>query len=499
MNNLAIQYKLLQEYEKRRCEKSLAQFVRSSWHIIEPSTELVWNWHLDTLCGYLEALHEGLIRNLIINVPPGSMKSIVVSVCFPAWIWIEEKGVRFLGVTNEQGLALRDALKAKTILESEWYQSKWSFDFDKRQNEKSLYQNTELGFRQSIGITSNATGKRGDYILIDDPNDAKKVESDAIRTDINDSYDVKISNRVNDPKNSKRLLISQRVHEEDLSGHLLEKDGWVHLCIPMEYEENYPYQFDAGEDIGRPELNDPRTEEGELFFEERFSREVVDEMKGVLGPYAAPGQLQQRPAPKGGGLFKDKYWKYYDELPLNISNMIIYVDTAQKTKEQNDYTVAQCWALSPGNGIYLVDQIRGKWEAPELKTNIQAFWNKHKPTRLKPMGVKKMKVEDKVSGTGLIQEIKKDKKIPVDAVQRNIDKVVRVLGVIPRIAAGNVYLPKDAEWLSDYLEEFRKFTALMTHKHDDQIDCTVDAIEDLLVFHNDNLGDLLKMAMRKKK
>lgn len=201
-------------------------------------------------------------------------------------------------------------------------------------------------------------------------------------------------------------------------------------------------------------------------------------------PYTFSSQFQQNPSPLGGGMFKDKYWRYYEVLPTDIDLIRIYGDTAQKVKERNDWSVFQAWARSPTSGIFLLDQVRGKWEAPELESTMVEFWNKHKPTMYKPLGAQVVKIEDKSSGSSLIQSIKRDYMIPVEPIQRNTDKVLRAMGVVKYFASKYIHLPKDAEWIHDYKEEFRKFTPLMTHKHDDQIDPTMDAVEDLIVFND---------------
>lgn len=199
-------------------------------------------------------------------------------------------------------------------------------------------------------------------------------------------------------------------------------------------------------------------------------------------PYTCSAQMQQDPTPSGGGMFKDKYWKMYDVLPTDIDLYRIYGDTAQKTKEHNDFSVFQCWARSRSQGIFLVDQVRGKWEAPDLESKLVEFWNKHKPIQFKPHGAQMVKIEDKSSGSSLIQSIKRDYFIPVEPIQRNTDKVLRAMGVVKYFAAQYIHLPNGTDWIHDYKEEFRKFTPLMTHKHDDQIDPTMDAVEDLIVF-----------------
>lgn len=201
-------------------------------------------------------------------------------------------------------------------------------------------------------------------------------------------------------------------------------------------------------------------------------------------PYTYASQMIQKPSPTGGGMFKDAYWRYYEVLPPDIIMMRIYGDTAQKTKEHNDYSVFQLWAKSSDGKIFLVDQVRGKWPAPQLESTMVEFWNKHKPTQFKPMGAQVIKIEDKSSGSSLIQSIQSDYVIPVEPIQRNTDKVLRAMGVVKYFASKFIYLPKDAEWLFDYKDEFRKFSPLMTHKHDDQIDPTMDAVEDLLVFED---------------
>ena len=201
-------------------------------------------------------------------------------------------------------------------------------------------------------------------------------------------------------------------------------------------------------------------------------------------PYTFSSQMQQNPSPAGGGMFKDRYWKYYEAVPVGMDMIRIYGDTAQKTKEHNDYSVFQCWGRVPNQGVYLLDQIRGKWEAPELESKLVEFWNKWKPSLRKPFGATVVKIEDKSSGSSLIQSIKKNYMIPVEPIQRNTDKVFRAMGVVKYFASGYINLPLDVDWMSDYKEEFRKFTPLMTHKHDDQIDPTMDAVEDLIVFED---------------
>lgn len=214
----------------------------------------------------------------------------------------------------------------------------------------------------------------------------------------------------------------------------------------------------------------------------KHTEEDIERMTKAA-PYTKSAQYDQEPAPKGGSIFKSSWWEYYDLLPY-ISHKIITADTAQKTESHNDYSVLQCWGKAR-TGIYLIDQLRGKWEAPELLTRSRQFYLKHNETE--PF-VSTFYIEDKSSGSSLIQTLKHGLGmmynrlfIPVVDIQRNQNKVQRAHGVVDFIASGYVFIPMNAEWTSDYVLEFTKFTALMNHKHDDQIDPTMDAIEKLLV------------------
>lgn len=198
-------------------------------------------------------------------------------------------------------------------------------------------------------------------------------------------------------------------------------------------------------------------------------------------PYTFSSQYQQNPSPIGGSMFKDSYWKYYDVLPP-LDLIRIYGDTAQKTKERNDYSVFECWGRNRDSGIFLIDLVRGKWEAPELESVLVEFWNKHKPSLKVPRGAQMIKIEDKSSGSSLIQSIRKDYFIPIEGIQRHTDKVLRAMGVVKYFASGYVHVPRNATWLHDFKDEFRKFTPMMTHAHDDQIDPAMDAVEDMIVF-----------------
>lgn len=487
--------------------------------MVEPATKLKWDWVLDAICEHLEAVTRGDIQNLLANVPPGSMKSLLVGVFWPAWEWgpMNRPDLRYVSTAHEQDLAIRDSRKSRDLIKSDWYQSRWPIEIKADMDGKKEFGNTAMGFRNARSFGS-MTGARGDRVMLDDPISAKNANSPAHLEDAKTTFLETLPTRINDHDKSSIVVIMQRLNQIDVSGIILSKGlKYAHLCIPMEYDPSRftltpvkPSYYDAPlikarydkktmrwYKDGDPSLSeaerdrimelpliegydpDPRTEAGELMFPAHFSREAVDALKLTLGEYGTAGQLQQTPSPRGGGILKEKWWGWYVIMP-RIKWRMIYADTAQKEKEQNDYSVLQCWGMTDTGQIALLDQLRDKWEGPELERNARSFWAKHKAiTGLGPL--RQMKVEDKSSGTGLIQSLRRRKEgqpaIPVRPIQRNIDKISRAYSASPQIEAGNVLLPQNAPYITDYISECNAFPA---GANDDQIDPTMDAIEDML-------------------
>lgn len=319
-------------------------------------------------------------------------------------------------------------------------------------------------------------------LIIDDPIKPDDSFSEPIRTRINSRFMNTFKSRLAVESETPLILIMQRVHEDDPSGFLLKGgtgEKWHHLMLPVEIPEGrvkdwYPQEYKYGIPI---EYDLPP---GPLWLF-KHNEEQIENMRKA-DPYTCDAQYYQKPNPKGGKIFKDEFWQYYTAEPEGITTIRIYCDTAQETKAHNDYSVFQCWGYVPNKGIFLLDLFREKLETPELETALKAFWNKHKK---KPKTVKRgasiVKVEKKSSGSGLIQTIKRNTNIPIVGIERNRDKVSRAMDTVPHIASGNVYLPCDKPWLFDFLDEARKFTPLMTHRHDDQLDPMMDAIEDMLI------------------
>lgn len=457
------------EVDRAACSGSLAAFAKRAWSQIIPD-KLQWNWHLDAECEHLEACARGEITRLVINVPPGTSKSTMVGVLYPAWLWGPGgwPGHRYIGAAHEQDLAIRDSRFMRNLVESEWYQERWPVALSSSQNEKKYFENIHHGFRNACAVTS-MTGRRGHTVTWDDPLNPKKAASDADRQSAIEVMEETLPSRLNDPINSVIILVMQRLHEQDPTGFVVSKElGYEQLVIPMEFEPNRRFYTSIG-------WTDPRTEEGELLDPVRFPRSVIDRDKAAMSSYAWAGQMQQRPSPKGGGLIRDEWWRYYKQLP-RLTHRMIYADTANKTKTMNDYSVFQCWGKSTDGRAYLIDMVRGKWEAPELLTQARAFWNKHKALNGTPaLGrLRKMGIEDKSSGTGLIQTLRRPPdNIPIEAIQRDTDKISRCMDILAEVENGNVLLPEDAPWLSDFLAESSAFP---NGANDDMLDPMFDAV-----------------------
>ena len=454
----------LQAVERELCRRSLAHFARRAWHVLEPAADLKWGWALDAICLHLEAVTDGEITRLLMNVPPGSMKSLLTGVIWPAWEW-GPRGMpemRYVGTAHEETLAIRDSRKCRDLVKSEWYQSLWPVELARDLDGKREFGNTAKGVRQARSFTS-MTGVRGDRIILDDPISADSANSSAKLEAARVAFTETLPTRINSDK-SAIVVVMQRLNEKDVSGVILEMGlPYVHLCIPMRFDPASRCTTSIG-------WTDPRTEEGELMFPERFGEDQVRELEATLGSYGSAGQLQQRPAPRGGGILKDAWFRYYSVKP-KLEFRTIHVDTAQKIGEKNDYSVFQCWGRAITGEAVMLDQIRGKWEAPELLVQARAFWLKHLSSASSTL--RSMMVEDKVSGTGLIQTLRREG-VTVAPVQRNNDKVSRAHDSAPFIESGNVLLPVDAPWLSDFLAEVSAFPG---GAHDDQLDPLFDAIK----------------------
>ena len=299
--------------EQELAERSLWEFTRQMWKWIDPAP-FRDSWHIGCIAEHLEAVNLGQIHRLIINIPPRHMKSIGVAVAWPVWTWIRRPethllgpSVQFLFASYAQALSIRDSVKCRRLIDSPKFQERWGdrFSLTTDQNTKGLFENDQKGRRLAASVDSHLTGEGGDIIVIDDAHNVRDKESEVKRMAALDWWDQSVSNRLNDSVTGAFVVIGQRVHHQDLCGHLLDKGGWTHLCLPARYESDHPHLS----------AHDPRTEDGELLWPDRFPEETLRKLEDDLGTYGSAGQMQQRPAPRSGGMFDRNWWDFVEAAP----------------------------------------------------------------------------------------------------------------------------------------------------------------------------------------
>lgn len=441
--------------ERELYSRSLAEFVKGAWHVLEPGQPYKHGWHVEAICDHLEAITYGDLTRLLINIPPGTMKSTLTSVFWPAWEW-GAKGmpyIRFIGASHEQGLATRDTLKMRRLITSEWYQNLWPTQLTGDQNQKTYYENESTGFRQACAVKS-MTGKRGDRVVWDDPHSVEASLSEAHRETALRVFDETLPTRLNNPDSSAIVVVMQRLHENDVSGSILERDlGYEHLCLPMEFEPDRKCTTSIG-------FSDPRNKEGELLFPERFPREVVERDKKVMGTFAVAGQFQQKPAPRTGGFFDWQNIRVVNAIP-KVKKWIRYWDKAG-TKDGGARTAGVKMGLGEDGRWYVADVTKGQWAAAERERVIRQT----------------AETDGKDVSIWIEQEPGSGGKESAEATVRNLagftikaerasgDKAVRAEPYAVQVEAGSICV-LNREWTQDFIDEHKSFPR---GKYKDQID-----------------------------
>lgn len=474
------------------------------------------NWHHLVFARVVERVMTGKTKNVLINVPPGSSKTEEVVINFIARGIALNKYSRFLHLSYSDTLAALNSQTARDIVQSDEFQELWPIEVSDDDRAKSRWnildeKGNKAGGCYAVALGGQVTGFRAGRmvegfqgaILIDDPLKPEDAYSKVKRDSANKVLQTTVKSRKANPE-TPIVVIMQRLAENDPTGfikegNLNEVGEWEVITIPALIDEKYIQEYALtflSPDIIEMIDGQDQDEQGRFSYwpykeplatllqMEQGSHKDKDGARTSKLVFA--GQYMQAPKPIGGNLIKGEWFKRYAVLP-KIIERYIFADTAQKTKEHNDFSVFECWGQGDDGCIYLLDLLRGKWEAPELLKRARAFWEKHKGmaweyNNLGPL--RKMYVEDKSSGTGLIQQLKSGDKhfppIPVEGIERNVDKVSRVIDASTYIEAGVVGIPEAAPYVNDFVNECEGFTPTMTHDHDDQIDPMVDAIDKLL-------------------
>lgn len=441
--------RLQTEKDRRAAEKGrdrLSAFLRAAWHVVEPGRPLNWGWHLDAICEHLEAVAAAQITNLLITIPPGTTKSRTVAVFWPAWVWLRWPESRWLFISNDDGLASRDSMACRRLIESDWFALHYPErpEITTDQNTKTWYENVRAGHRQSMGIRANVTGKKGDVIVVDDANDAEKVESAAERLTINRRWDTAIYDRVIDFKKGRRVVVGQRTHKQDLIGHIIEAGGFEELRIPEEFEPAKRCTTSIG-------YSDPRTVEGELLRPDQFGPEQVEQAKKRLQSIGYRAKHQQEPMDKEGYRFKRAWldarrWRYDGDfivlddgkggvqrfLPERQSRWGT-ADGAASENTAADYTAISAWVTSPRNDLVWVGCRREQLEIPDQPDVLAQEYRKH---HMQWVGV-----ESVLANTALFQFAKRTTMVVRKLDPKRQDKLTRATPAIVFAESGRLWLP----------------------------------------------------------
>ncbi|MGQ0586514.1 MAG: phage terminase large subunit [Gammaproteobacteria bacterium] len=435
-------------------------FVGRTFYQLHPQALFMPAPHIEAMCAAFEECLRGKIKRLIINVPPRSLKSLTGSVAFPAYVLGHDPTANIICVSYGQDLSMKLALDCRNVMTSRWYQAAFNTRLSPSKQGTNDFMTTRNGTRLATSIEGVLTGRGADFIIIDDPLKPDEAFSDTHRKKVNNWYDGTLLSRLNSKVDGVIILIMQRLHMDDLVGHVLGQEQWKVLSFPAiaEKDEEFVYQTPYG-----PQRFVRRA--GDVLHPEREPKIVLDQMRLRIGEYNFAGQYQQDPIPPGGGMVKATWFKTFDltNRPSNL-RVIQSWDTASKQTELSDYSVCTTWGVE-GNKIYLLDVLRARLAFPELKRAVQDMQRKFSASAVL--------IEDKASGTQLIQELRYNG-MAVKEIKPTENKVMRMNAQTPQIESGFVHLPTSAPWLTQYVTEMTTFPYA---KHDDQVDSTSQALE----------------------
>src|SRR5438270_9782784 len=440
----------------------LCYFAERCFAELNPQAAFLTNWHLEVIAAKLTAVREGKIRRLIINLPPRHLKSLLASIAFPAWCLGLDASAQILCVSYAQDLADKLARDCRAVMTRPWDPRIFSTRLAPHRQAVQEFITTCQGYRLATSTGGVRTGRGADIILIDDPVKPDEALSDSQRQAANEWYDHTLYSRLNDKRHGAIVIIMQRLHEDDLVGHVLGQEQWEILSFPAIAETDEEHRIEM---ILEPKCF--RRRQGEALHPDREPLEVLDRIRRTIGEYNFAGQYQQSPAPVGGGLVKAEWFRRYreNELPECFDRIVQSWDTANKATELSDFSVCTTWGVKDKN-LFLISVFRRRLEYPALKRAVRE--------QQSLFGATVVLIEDKASGTQLIQELIADGCYGVTRYQPTTDKIMRLHAQTAMIENGFVHIPEAAPWLAEYLHEM---TVFPNGKHDDQVDSTAQFLD----------------------
>lgn len=500
---------LLRRADAELMRRDFAEFVKAAWHVVNAGEEVVWGWHLDAICKHVQWSFEELFRvrterrtgikldrirpqavkNLMINVPPRSAKSLIVAVFAPVWAWLHDPTLTIRCTSGNLRVSDQCSEQAFDLVSSEWFRDTFTPEWNIRgdRTAKRKWANTSGGIRISMPMNAQVTGEGTDVIIVDDPHDAKDAHSEKKREGVISKWTRALRNRVSHPQHHLRICIMQRLHEADFAGVVLAKGGWIHLWIPMEFEPDRRCETPMlDEQTGAP-WRDPRSEPAELMLPEFFDRAYVEHERQEMGSYGFAGQMQQRPAPEDGGLFKkawfvgepgkprgfeltfdDKGKPNWATMP-KVDQIYLTIDAAFKETETSDYVSIQVIGRQ-GRMRYVLDNYTRRMDFVKTLAAMKMLLERWTSGGRQLAGIL---VEDKANGSAAVSMMQSAGVAGVIEIKPEGGKASRANAVAPQCEAGDVMIPLSAPWREAWLHELAVFP---NGAHDDQVDAFTQAL-----------------------
>jgi predicted phage terminase large subunit-like protein len=443
-------------------EHDFLSFAHRAFVELNPQISLSIAPHLEVIAAKLEACRRGQITRLVINLPPRQLKSHLASIAFPAWWLGHNPAGHVICASYGQELAEKMARDCRRIMSSRWYKELFRTRLADRQAVQDFTTSAQ-GTRMATSVGGVLTGRGADLIIIDDPLKPDEALSDSRRKGVNEWYDHTLLSRLNDKAKGCIIIVMQRLHQDDLVGHVLEQERWEVLAFPAIAEEDEAHLIESplGGRLFKRKV-------GDVLHPERESAATLAHIRQAVGEYVFTSQYQQNPTPLGGAMVRTKWLRYYEpaERPGRFDEVVQSWDTANKANELSDYSVCTIWGVHDKN-YYLLDLYRGRLNYPDLKRKVRELAQLHRADTIL--------IEDKASGTQLIQDLKEDRVFAVKPYSPppGTDKIMRLYAQTAMFENGRVLLPRRASWLAGYVSELTSFPG---SKHDDQVDATTQAL-----------------------
>jgi predicted phage terminase large subunit-like protein len=452
MNNDIITRNKLFQYKKHMLKNCFYSFFVEAFYYLNPGKSLAQNWHLNYLASILQEVSEGKHKNLIICVPPRSLKSTMISVSWCAWLLGNNPNLRIMCSSYAQKLSTKLSVDTRNLMQSAWYKSYFpEFEFSKDQNTKSKFCSITGGYRLSTSVASSIIGEGGDILICDDPMSPTQAYSKQARDKIYNWYMESFSTRLDNKKNGIKIIVMQRLHDDDLCGRIIKKmkNMWHVISIPAIANKEFIFKSDKYHKIMK--IN-------ELLNKEHEGTEQLNLMKIQLGSSAFSAQYLQSPIPESGNIIKTNWLQYYNDVTDYDGKIVQSWDLAFTNNDSSDYSVCTTWLIKE-NKTYLLEVKRYKQEFTELIESFKANYQKFKSNLVI--------IEDTVASKSFIQHIKSNFYCNIVTSRPKGDKFTRLMSVTPLFESGRVFLPKESDWLADFLDELLNFPQV---NHDDQVD-----------------------------